>query len=102
MANLTGLEMSAYVDYIKLMLGGSVLELENEQDLSKIVNASLQELRHYISDVRKIKYSSGKKMSRDTDKSYSRLDCRLGGCFFCFPTLRTTLNFSAVGGILDE
>lgn len=54
MANLTGLKMKDYVDYIKLMLGGSVLELENQQDLSSIVNASLQELRHYIADVRTI------------------------------------------------
>lgn len=62
--------MQDYVDYIALQLGASVVTVEIEEDLPRVVNMAFQELRHYITDVRTmtVPYSnkidlSGKKVA---------------------------------------
>ena len=49
---ISGLSIQDYVDYITLQLGSSVVTVEIEEDIPKVVNMAFQELRHYITDVR--------------------------------------------------
>lgn len=47
-----GLTIEDYVNNIKLQLGSSVVNIEIEQDIPKIVEMSFNELKNYITDVR--------------------------------------------------
>lgn len=46
-----GLKMEDYVEYISMQLGGTVVSIEIEDDLPKIINQAFDELKHYITDV---------------------------------------------------
>jgi len=48
--SLTGLTVNDYCDYIKTSLGGSVVNIEVEEDIPKIVNYAFTELKNYIMD----------------------------------------------------
>lgn len=47
---LTGLTVDDYCDYIKTVLGGSIVTIEVEDDLPKIVGYAFKELQNYIMD----------------------------------------------------
>lgn len=47
----TGLSQQDYIDNILLQLGSSVLEIEAEEDVDKVVNMAFSELKNYITDV---------------------------------------------------
>ena len=46
-----GLNIEDYVKWIRLQLGGTVLQLECEEQLPEIVEMSFNELRNYITDI---------------------------------------------------
>jgi len=48
----TGLTNDIYTDNILLQLGSSVVTIEIEEDIPKIVNLAFNELKHYITDIR--------------------------------------------------
>ena len=48
---ITGLPKQSYVDNILLQLGSSVVDVEIEEDIPKIVDLAFNELKHYITDV---------------------------------------------------
>ena len=46
--------MEDYVNDIRMQLGGSMVEIENESDIASIVRLSLRELTNYYTDIRTV------------------------------------------------
>lgn len=58
-----GLDLCEYVKYIKLQLGGPIINIEIEDQIPDIVKLAFDELKHYITDVQTMTVPFANKIS---------------------------------------